>query len=225
VSALTSQSRLLARGQRRKEVLNLAGASGVGRYTDAEYIERIKSKVTVTASGCWECAGYRHKLRNVKTHDKGYVLLSYRRTQQMAHRLAYRLFVGPIPGDLQVCHECDNPPCVNPDHLFLGDQNANMRDMADKKRNKAAKTHCIRNHPLSGDNVRLSPTKTGFRRQCLTCEREVHQKSERQTKWRRIYQRLQAGWTEEEARNTPLIPPGTMTERRVIGVRNRRSAT
>jgi hypothetical protein len=90
---------------------------------------------------------------------------------------------------MQVNHKCDNPPCCNPDHLFLGDQDANMRDMADKKRDKAGITHCIRGHELSGDNVRVRPTKTGVRRQCLTCEKQIHHRSPKYVAWSLQYKR------------------------------------
>jgi hypothetical protein len=166
----TGQSRQL-RGQQSRHLLTLAGESGRGRLTDAQYVDRIKAKCTVTESGCWECAGFQYKLRNVKSHDKGYVRVGYRGMSQGVHRLMYSLLVGPIPDELQVLHRCDNPPCCNPDHLFLGDQNANMRDMADKKRDKAGITHCIRGHELAGDNIYVSPTKTGFRRHCKACDR------------------------------------------------------
>jgi len=52
----------------------------------------------------------------------------------LAHRVAYRLFIGDIPDGKQVLHKCDNPACCNPRHLFLGTASDNMKDMWAKNR-------------------------------------------------------------------------------------------
>lgn len=57
-----------------------------------------------------------------------------RRIQMQAHRIAYELSIGPIPPGLHVCHSCDNPPCCNPHHLFLGSNRVNMHDRDAKGR-------------------------------------------------------------------------------------------
>ena len=76
-------------------------------------------------SGCLEWTG--------GLTDKGYGAVTLM-GEISAHRLSYRLHFGDIPDGLLVCHKCDNPPCCDPDHLFLGTHLDNARDCSSKGR-------------------------------------------------------------------------------------------
>lgn len=62
----------------------------------------------------------------------------------MVHRLAWELWVGPIPEGVNVLHRCDNPPCFNIDHLYLGTQSENMRDRHARSPESTAKGEQLR---------------------------------------------------------------------------------
>lgn len=81
------------------------------------------------SEGCWDWTGY-------KSHGYGRITVGPRRNQKTwsAHRLSWTLAFGEIPLGMVVCHRCDNPSCVRPDHLFIGTQQDNIRDMVAKGR-------------------------------------------------------------------------------------------
>jgi hypothetical protein len=64
----------------------------------------------------------------------GYGTIRLSRRDVGAHRVAWTLTNGPIPAGLVVCHRCDNPPCCNPEHMFIGTQRDNLADMFAKGR-------------------------------------------------------------------------------------------
>lgn len=74
-------------------------------------------------------------------HPAGYGIIRFRNNDWSTHRVSWVLNNGEIPTGLHVCHQCDNPPCINPDHLFLGTMADNMRDMANKGRAKRGEQH------------------------------------------------------------------------------------
>jgi len=76
----------------------------------------------VVDDGCWNWRGGQDR--------DGYGLVRAVKLQMAVHRVAYEVWVGPIPEGLYVLHSCDNPPCVNPAHLRVGTQADNMRDMS-----------------------------------------------------------------------------------------------
>lgn len=91
-------------------------------------------------SGCWLWTGAGAKSKNGiygKARIAGKSI--------SAHRISWMIYRGSIPDGINVCHRCDNPSCVNPDHLFLGTQSDNMSDMHAKGRHKAVRPIGVRN--------------------------------------------------------------------------------
>lgn len=110
-------------------------------------------------NGCWLWQG------SIRTGRK-YGTVGFRSKIYLAHRLSWKLAFGEVPESLCVCHICDVPACVRPDHLFLGTHQENMRDMMAKGRQRSVTgdAHYSRREPerlARGDQngSRLHPEK------------------------------------------------------------------
>lgn len=93
---------------------------------DAATLSRIEAlSMPEPNSGCWLWLG---------SACLGYGRMRFGGQSRLAHRVAYEAMRGPIPKGMVLCHKCDNPGCVNPDHMFVGTQADNVRDMVQKGR-------------------------------------------------------------------------------------------
>ena len=140
-------------------------------YVQTDVIARLNARIKHDPdAGCLTWTGYRN--------PKGYGTINVAGTPVYAHRLSWENANGPIPEGKCILHKCDNPPCCNPDHLFLGTRAENNADMVAKGRarqgaSQAAKTHCKRGHAFTADNTRVYRGK----RHCRACERDWRRKA------------------------------------------------
>ncbi len=98
------------------------------------------------SNGCWEWRGARN--------EHGYGLIGKEGGRGAgnirAHRLSYQIFYRVnLTREQLVCHRCDNPPCVNPDHLFVGSPLENVLDMISKNRHSKPPVRCGEEHPMA----------------------------------------------------------------------------
>lgn len=101
----------------------------------AELLERLEGNaMPEPMSGCWLWLGPAYERKGMW---KPYFFM--RGKQWLAHRASKFLIHGPFDLKAFICHHCDNPLCVNPDHLYVGDHASNMRDMAARHRAHFAK--------------------------------------------------------------------------------------
>ena len=97
-----------------------------------ELQERFWEKVSIKESNdCWKWKNYLDK--------DGYGTFYFNRSSMKAHRFSFALFNTEVMDGLEVCHKCDHPWCVNPDHLYIDTHEVNMNDMKRKGRSRIAR--------------------------------------------------------------------------------------
>lgn len=128
-------------------------------------IEKFLSLIVIK-QGCWDWKG--------NVDRDGYPIFSFSRFNKVtkrAQRLIYQFVNGKFNPSLSVLHKCDNTLCLNPDHLFLGNQKDNILDMYSKKRNRNQFTDimfCVNGHKFTQSNTYIR--KNG-NRSCRECSR------------------------------------------------------
>ena len=113
--------------------------------SDIPYLlEYIEKRIVKTSTQC-------HEWTETRDRDN-YGKVSYKNRNYRVHRLVWEIH-KENPGELFVCHTCDNPPCCNINHLFLDDHPGNMRDMIDKGRNALQKGEYNPQSKLKEENI------------------------------------------------------------------------
>lgn len=161
---------------------------------DQSLYDKLISKVRQEESGCWIWTGPWHKNRPWAQNRYGYTTAKVNgKTRHLdAHRAMMFAIQGPLTREQCVCHRCDVPLCINPNHLFIGTMKENIWDSRRKLRHYESKRdYCERGHPLFGDNLYLA--KNGSRH-CKACQRGR--------------QRVAKGWPENDAYSMPAQPLG-----------------
>lgn len=121
----------------------------------------------IQESGCWDWTGARQ--------PDGYGRVKMAGTAALAHRAVYEIHRGAIPDGMTLDHLCRNPSCVNPDHLEPVPLKANILRSQGITAGFARQTHCLRGHPLSGENLAPAGVRKG-RRDCRECHKEYMRK-------------------------------------------------
>lgn len=157
-------------------------------------LDRFNEKYKIEESGCWEW--HASKIKD------GYGRVRFEGRLQLAHRVSYKLFIGYVEDELNICHNCDNKCCVSPFHLFKGTQGDNMLDARLKGRKPTAKCPSYRmyakgcrcekcldfNRFYSNEHTKIWRSKN--REKSLLAGRESDRKrskTEKRKQWKRDY--------------------------------------
>lgn len=147
------------------------------RYMTPE--QRLVARRSIQPNGCWHYTG--------TINEDGYGHCGYKgRPGQGVHRVAYELFVGPIPPGMKINHRChDEDPdcsgglclhrrCFNPEHLEAVTDRQNVLNGKTPAAKNAAKTHCTHGHEFSPENTYIRPDGARACRACVRARGRIH---------------------------------------------------